>query len=327
MLNTALNLNSELFVSTNFKSTRDAFGAAMVALGEKNPNVVALCADLTDSVKLGDFAQKFPSRFFQVGIAEQNMAGLAAGLALGGKKVFMASHAGFIPGQNWNQIRMSICMNKANVVIIGSHGGFSNGPDGAPDGGNLEDLALTRVLPNMIVVNPIDYEQTIKVVLAAADHVGPMYIRLCKQPTPEITTVGTEFEVGAAQVVVEGKDGSIFATGPIIFEALLAARELKVKHKIDLEVVSVPTIKPLDAKTILESVKKTGLAITLEEHQKIGGLGSAVAELLGEQLPTKLIRMGMDDRFGESGSYRELVDKFGLNASAVVSEVLKALRT
>jgi transketolase len=321
MLNPKLHLNQELFhEDVKIKSGRDGFGEGLLETGAKNPNVVALCADLTSSTRTDLFAKKFPKRFIQTGIAEQNMIGVATGMALTGKIPFAISHAIFNPSRCWDQIRVSVCLSNVNVKIVGTHSGFSNGPDGAV-AESLEDLALMRVLPNMIVVQPSDAVETYKAVIAAAEYKGPLYLRVSKEETPLLTTEETPFEIGKAYVLVEGKDLTLISSGPITYETLLAARDLKVRYKIDVEVISCPTIKPLDEETILESVKKTGKVVTVEEHQIIGGLGSAVAELVSEKFPVKIKRIGMKNTFGESGTYQELKDKYGLSHHNIVEEV------
>jgi len=302
------------------KSNREGFGDGLLECGTINNNVVVLCADLTSSTKTDRFAQKFPEKFIQVGIAEQNMMGIAAGLALSGKIPFVVSHAIFSPSRNWDQIRLSVCLSNANVKIVGSHLGFSNGPDGAVME-SLEDIALMRVLPGMVVLQLTDALEVKKAVLKAAQYMGPVYIRVSKESTPLITSPNSPFEIGKAYVLKEGKGVTIISSGPITYEALLAAKELKTKHDIEAELIACPTIKPLDTQTILKSAKKTKKVVTIEEHQIIGGLGSAVAELLCEELPTPLKRLGMRDCFGMSGTYQELKDKFGLSSHNIVKEI------
>lgn len=326
MLNPKLHLNEDVFLSdVETKSNRNGFGEGLLLSGEKNANIVALCADFTESTKVDLFANKFPDRFVQMGIAEQNMISVAAGMALSGKIPFAVSHAIFNPSRNWDQIRASVCLSKANVKIVGSHLGFSNGKDGAV-AESLEDVALMRVLPEMVVLQPTDAIETKKAVLAAAEYKGPVYLRISKADTPLITTEETSFEIGKAYKFVEGKDLTLVVSGPIAFEALKAAKELKTKHNIEVEIISCPTIKPLDETTLLESIKKTGKVVTVEEHQIIGGLGSAVAELISEKYPVKLLRIGMKDCFGESGSYEELKDKYGLSSHNIVKDVIKFIK-
>jgi transketolase len=327
MLNSNLHLNPYIFLhDVEKKATRYGYGEAVVFAAEENRHIVVLCADLTESTKSDLFEKRFPDRFIEMGIAEQNMAGVAAGLALAGKVPFMASYAIFSPGRNWEQIRLSICFSNANVKIIASHAGLS----ACFDGGMtqcLEDIALTRVLPNMLVINPIDYAQTKKATHAIAQYKGPCYLRLCREATPLITTENTPFEIGKAQVMAEGDDITIAGTGPIMYDILLAAKELKAVHKVNVEVLSVPTIKPLDTHTILQSVKKTKCIITVEDHSTTAGFGSAVAEMLSDQHPTPQKRIGVNDKFGESGKYSELKDKFGISSHHIIKEALNLLKT
>lgn len=326
MLNSKLKLNENcLGRSPVLASQRDGFGQSLLELGGQNSNIVVLAADLKNSVKVGKFATEFKDRFIQVGIAEQNMAGIAAGLAFSGKIPFMVSHGAFSPYRNWDQIRLSICYPKANVKIAASHTGFSNGPDGA-SAQPLEDIAIMRALPNMVVINPIDAIQIKRAIEESLKIKGPCYIRFSKAETQIITTDKTPFGVGVADILIEGRDVTLVSCGPIIYEALIAAKNLKAKYKIEVEIVSSPTIKPLDEKTILKSAKKTGRVITLEEHQINGGLGSAVAELLSEELPTPLLRIGVEDKFGESGSYKHLKDKYGLSSHVIEEKVVSFLK-
>lgn len=325
MLNTELKLNeNSLSKDVETKSTRDGFGDALLEEG-KNPQIIALCADLTESVRLDKFAKTYPDRFIQTGIAEQNMAGIGAGLALSDKIPFICSHAIFQPSRNWDQIRLSICFSNVNVKIVGSHSGFSNGRDGGA-ALSLEDIALMRVLPNIIILNPADYFQAKKAVRAAIQHEGPVYLRLTKEETPVITTHGTPFEINKALTFVEGEDVSIFTTGPILNEALHAASELKTKHKVSAEVVSFHSIKPLDKETLLKSASKTKHVVTVEEHQINGGFGGAVAEILIQNLPIPAGIVAVNDTFGESGSYKELKDKYGLSSHHIVDKVLEVLK-
>lgn len=325
MLNQRLKLNQDFFINENKKSPRDGFGDALLEIAEKDNSIVALAADLSESVKLKKFIDKFPDRFIQAGIAEQNMCSIASGLAMEGKKPFVVTHAVFLTSRAWDQIKLSICMTNANVKICGSHEGFSNGPDGA-SAEPLEDIAIMRVIPNLVVINPIDYEQTRKAVLEISKHMGPVYLRFSKAELPNITTKETPFKIGKADTLVEGDKVTIISCGAITYEALMAVNNLKAKYKIDAELISSPTIKPIDEFRILESVKKTGIAVTVEEHQKIGGLGGAVAELLSEKLPSPLLRIGVEDTFGESGSYQELKDKYGLSSHHIEEKVLNFLK-
>jgi transketolase len=289
---------------------RAGFGRGLVEAGRRDENVVGVCADLTDSTKMGDFAKTFPDRFIEAGIAEQNIVTVGSGLAAMGKVPFVSSYAAFSPGRNWEQIRTTICLNEQPVKIIGSHAGLSVGPDGATHQ-MLEDIALMRVLPHMTVFAPCDSVEAEKITLAMATDDRPGYMRLAREQSPIITTDKTPFEIGKAYVFREGTDVTIIATGTMTYHALVAADMLH-KDGISAEVIHVPTIKPLDDKTILASVKKTGAVVTAEEAQRKGGLGGAVAELLSEEHPTRMRRIGMKDHFGESGEPAELFKHFGL---------------
>ncbi|HEY5667715.1 MAG TPA: transketolase family protein [Candidatus Saccharimonadales bacterium] len=294
---------------------RSGFGRGLLMAGQQNDQVVAVCADLTDSTKMGDFAKEFPERFVEIGIGEQNLVTLGAGLAATGKIPFVSSYAAFSPGRNWEQIRTTICLNDRPVKVIGSHAGVSVGPDGATHQ-MLEDLALMRALPNMVVIAPCDAVEAEKATLAMAADGRPNYMRLAREKTPIITTQDTPFEIGKAYVLVEGSDVTIIATGTMTAQALRAAQIL-AKDGISAEVLHVPTIKPLDDAVIIASAKKTRCVVTAEEAQIRGGLGGAVAELLGERLPTLMKRIGMQDRFGESGDPNELLEHFGLTATHI----------
>ena len=294
---------------------RKGFGRGLLEAGKRNEKVVAACADLTESTQMHLFAKEFPSRYIEVGVAEQNLVTIGAGLAATGKVPFVSSYAAFSPGRNWEQIRTTICLNDRPVKIIGSHAGISVGPDGATHQ-MLEDIALMRVLPNMVVVAPCDSLEAEKATLALAEDKRPGYMRLAREATPIITTEHTPFELGKAYVYAPGQDITIIATGTMTYQALVAA-EILFKDGIDAEVVHVPTIKPLDAATILKSVGRTKKVITVEEAQISGGLGGAVAELLGEEMPVPIHRMGMKDRFGESGKPEELLEHFGLTGKHI----------
>ncbi|MFA6982184.1 MAG: transketolase family protein [Patescibacteria group bacterium] len=304
-------------------SNREGFGVGVVEAGKNDPNVVVLTADLSESTCVEDFQKAFPDRFIQVGVAEQNLAGIAAGMALAGKVPFMTSYGVFSPGRNWDQIRISICYSKANVKIIGSHGGLATGRDGATHQA-LEDIALTRVLPNMTVIVPCDYDEARKATLAAARVHGPVYIRLCREKTPTLTSPTDDFEIGKAQILKQGEKVTLVGCGPILANALEAAIELE-EQGISCEVINCSTIKPLDEKTLLASARKTGKVITIEDHQIIGGLGSAVAELLSETFPVKMKRLGMRDKFGESGTYEELLHKYEMDPSAIKKAIIEIL--
>jgi len=297
---------------------RKGFGRGLKTAGELDKNVVALCADLTDSTQISLFKEAFPGRFIEVGVAEQNLVTVGAGMAAMGKIPFTSSYAAFSPGRNWEQIRTTICLNDQPVKIVGSHAGLYTGLDGATHQ-VLEDIALMRVLPNMVVVVPGDSFEAEKATLAIAKNGKPSYIRLARDPSPIFTTEKTPFEIGKAYVLKEGKDITLFGTGTMTYQCLVAARML-ASDGIDAEVVHVPTIKPLDEATILESVKKTGVALSIEEAQIAGGFSGALAELFAEKYPIALRRMGMKDRFGESGAPSELLEHFGLTAKHVALE-------
>lgn len=324
MLNPDAKLNLKLLQpDVEQEPLRFGFGRGLAQAGREDKNVVALCADLTDSTKVSDFKKEFPDRFIEAGIAEQNMASLAAGLAAVGKVPFITSYAMFSPGRNWEQIRTTICYNDVNVKIAGSHAGVSVGPDGATHQAT-EDIAITRVIPNMTVIVPCDSIEAEKATVSAARHKGPVYFRLAREKTPIITTKETPFEIGKAEVFRNGKDISIIACGPLVYEALKAAEEL-AKSGIEAEVINNHTIKPMDAKTILESVKKTGAVVTVEEHQMAGGMGSAVCEILAQEYPAPVEIVGVKDRFGESGEPNELLKEFGLVAEDIIKAVKKVI--
>lgn len=295
------------------ESIRDGFGRGLLEAGKRNDQVVAICADLTDSTKISLFAEAFPERFIEAGIAEQNITTVGSGMAAMGKIPFVSSYAAFCPGRTWEQIRTTICLNDRPVKIIGSHAGLYTSPDGATHQA-LEDITLMRVLPNMVVLVPCDSVEAEKMApLMAADH-RPNYVRLARGASPVITTAQTPFSIGPAYIFREGGDVTIIATGTMTYQALVAA-EILAKDGLSAEVIHVPTVKPLDEKTILESVKKTGAAVTAEEGQIAGGLGGAVAELLGEHLPAPMRRIGMKDQFGESAlTPEELLKHFGLDS-------------
>lgn len=291
---------------------RKGFGKGLLEAGKRDVNVVAACADLTESTQMHLFREAFPERFVEIGVAEQNLVTVGAGMAAMGKIPFVSSYAAFSPGRNWEQIRTTICLNDQPVRIVGSHAGISVGPDGATHQ-MLEDIALMRVLPNMVVIVPGDSVEAEKATLALAVDRRPAYLRLAREATPIITTPDTPFEIGKAYVLAQGSDLTFITTGTMTYQALVAA-EMLFKDGIDVEVIHCPTIKPLDAVTILKSVHKTNAVITAEEAQINGGLGGAVAELLSEEYPTLMKRIGMRDRFGESGKPDELLHHFGLTA-------------
>ncbi len=320
-----LNLHSAIndLASLPKVAMRDGFGQGLLAVGQQNSQVLALSADLTESTRVHLFAEAFPGRFFQVGIAEQNMMGIAAGLALSGKIPFVCSFAVFNPGRNWEQLRVSVCYSKANVKVVGGHAGFSNGKDGGTHQ-SLEDLAITRVLPNMTVVCPCDAEQAKKTVAAVVAFKGPVYLRISRQELPVLTTPETPFELGKAQVFREGKDATIVACGAMVATSLEAAVQL-AKEGIQVEVINVHTVKPLDTETILASGRKTGCLVTAEEHQLAGGLGSAVLEAISGEMRIPVARVGVADQFGETGNSLELFQKHGLTSDNIVKNVKKVI--
>ncbi len=302
---------------------RAGFGRGLVTAGELDARVVAACADLTVSTKMDAFAKKFPDRYIEIGVAEQNLVTVGTGLAAMDKIPFVSSYAAFEPGRCWEQIRTTICLNDRPVKLIGSHAGVSVGPDGATHQ-MLEDLALMRSLPNMVVIAPCDSVEAEKATLAMAKDKRPNYMRLAREATPIITTADTPFEIGKAYVFAEGEDVTIIATGTMTYQAMVAAEKL-FKDGIDAEVVHVPTVKPLDTETILRSVRKTKCVVTAEEAQVNGGLGGAIAELLGEEFPVPMKRIGMQDRFGESGEPNELLEYFGLDAKHIRAAARKVV--
>jgi transketolase len=298
---------------------RAGFGRGLKKAGENNEAVVALCADLTDSTQISLFAKAFPERFIEMGIAEQNLVTVASGLARAGKIPFTSSYAVFSPGRNWEQIRTTITLNDQPVKIVGSHAGVSVGPDGATHQ-MLEDIALMRVLPNMIVVAPGDSIEAEKATLAIAENGKPSYLRLAREKTPIFSTEHAPFEIGKAYKLRDGHDVTLLGTGTMTYQLLKAAKLLE-DQGVQAEVVHVPTIKPLDNDTILESVRKTGRVVAAEESQIAGGFGGAIAELLGEYLPSPLLRLGMKDRFGESGAPDELIKYFGLDSDSLAHDI------
>lgn len=304
-------LNGDLAKEPN----RKGFGRGLLEAGNRNVNVVAACADLTESTQMHLFREQFPERFVEIGVAEQNLVTVGSGLAAMGKIPFVSSYAAFNPGRNWEQIRTTICLNDQPVKIIGSHAGLYTGADGATHQ-MLEDIALMRVLPNMVVIAPCDAIEAEKATIAMAADPRPTYMRLAREAIPTITTDKTPFEIGKAYVFSPGTDVTIIATGTMTYQALEAADKL-YKDGIEAEVIHVPTIKPLDKATILKSVRKTGCVVTAEEGQIAGGLGGAIAELLAEELPTPMLRIGMKDSFGESGKPGELLKHFGLDAQHI----------
>ena len=306
------------------QDTRSGYGAGMTELGRTNPNVVALCADLVGSLKIETFIEENPARFFQVGIAEANMMGIAAGLTIGGKIPFASTFANFATGRVYDQIRQSIAYSDKNVKICASHSGLTLGEDGATHQ-ILEDIGLMKMLPGMTVINPCDYNQTKAATIAIAEHHGPVYLRFGRPKVANFTPVDQKFEIGKALMLNEGTDVTIIATGHLVWEALLAAESLE-NQGISAEVINIHTIKPLDDKAILDSVKKTGCVVTAEEHNYLGGLGESVARVLATHHPTPQEFVATQDTFGESGTPEQLMEKYGLNNKAIESAVLKVLK-
>ena len=305
------------------KDTRSGFGAGMEFLSLSNPNVVALCADLIGSLKLEPFIKNCPERFFQTGIAEANMIGIAAGLSIGGYIPFATTFANFGTGRVYDQIRQSVAYSGKNVKIACSHAGLTLGEDGATHQ-ILEDIGLMKMLPGMVVINPCDYNQTKAATIAVASYNGPVYLRFGRPVVPVFTPENQEFIIGKALKLIEGSDVSIFATGHLVWESILAADILKEKG-IHAEVINIHTIKPLDTEAILDSVKKTGCLVSAEEHQVNGGLGDSIAQYLASYFPLPQEFVGVNDSFGESGKPADLMDKYGLNAKSIVEKALKAI--
>jgi len=304
--------------------TRNGYGEGLVEIGEKDERIVVLTADLADSTRVAAFQKKFPKRFFDVGVAEQNLMGIAAGLALEGKIPFVSSYATFSPGRSWDQLRVSVAYSQTNVKVAGAHTGVSVGPDGATHQA-LEDIAITRVLPGLTVLVPADYQQTKKATIAAAQFNGPVYFRMTREKTPVFTTPETPFEIGKAQVLRDGKDVAVIGCGPVLYNALLAAQELE-KEGVSVMVVNNHTIKPIDAATIVTAAQKCGCVVTLEEHQVMAGAGSAVCEVLAKNYPVPVEMVGMQDTFGESGEPDELIEKYGMGKSAVINAIKKVIK-
>lgn len=325
MINPKAYLNPKIFDSDIEQvPIRNGYGEGLVLAGEENERVVALCADLIESTRTQAFTEKFPQRFVEVGVAEQNLATVAAGMALEGKIPFIASYATFSPGRNWEQIRTTICYNDVPVKIVASHAGITVGPDGATHQG-LEDMAIMRVLPNMTVISPVDAIEARKATLAIARLPQPCYLRLSRNKAPVVTTEETPFEIGKAQVMYEGSDVAIIATGQLVYRALLTAKEME-SHKISVRVINCHTIKPLDKELVIKAAKECGAIITVEDHQVTGGLGGAVAEVLSQNFPVPLKIIGVEDKFGESGEPDELLAKFGLTEKAITSAVKDILQ-
>ena len=326
MLNTDLKLNKKIFdKKPEMKAIRAGFGEGLVAAGELNPQVVGLCADLTESTHMNLFRDKFPSRFVQIGVAEQNLASVASGMSAMGKIPFISSYAMFSPGRNWEQIRTTICYNNRPVKIAGSHAGVSVGPDGGTHQA-VEDIAITRVLPRMVVISPCDAEEARKATIAAIDTDTPVYIRLAREKTPLMTSKQTPFAIGKAETFWTSTkpEVGIIATGALVYKALEAARELK--DEIEVEVMNLATIKPLDEEAIISLAKRAGRIVTVEEHQVAGGMGSAVAECLSANYPVPIEFIGVRDKFGQSGTPEELIEHYGMGTKDIISAVKKILK-
>ncbi len=310
--------------NTGDKDTRSGFGDGLMIAAQKNENIVALCADLTGSLKMDKFAQTYPHRFFQTGIAEANLMGVAAGLTIGGKIPFAGTFAEFASGRVYDQVRQSIAYSHKNVKIAASHAGITLGEDGATHQ-TMEDIALMKALPHMVVINPADYNQTKLATLAAATYHGPVYLRFGRPKVPNFTPEDFNFEIGKAWKIKEGKDVSIFATGHLLWKAIEAEAILR-EQGINVELINIHTIKPLDQLAVLESVRKTKAVVTAEEHLKNGGLGDSIAQVLAEKFPTPMEYVAMDDKFGESGTDQELLEKYGLNTRHIVEAVHRVLK-
>ncbi|EAP87264.1 transketolase family protein [Croceibacter atlanticus] len=311
------------YTNTGNKDTRSGFGAGLTELGKTNENVVALCADLTGSLKMDEFKENHPDRFFQIGIAEANMIGIAAGMTIGGKIPFTGTFANFSTGRVYDQIRQSVAYSDKNVKICASHAGVTLGEDGATHQ-ILEDIGLMKMLPGMTVINTCDYNQTKAATLAIAKHEGPVYLRFGRPKVSNFTPENGTFEIGKAVLLNEGTDVTIVATGHLVWEALLACEALE-KDGISAEVINIHTIKPLDEEAIINSVKKTGCIVTAEEHNYLGGLGESVARTLSLNLPTPQEFVATEDTFGESGTPAQLMDKYGLNADAIIAKAKQVI--
>ncbi|KKP89014.1 MAG: Transketolase central region [Berkelbacteria bacterium GW2011_GWA2_35_9] len=307
---------------------RQGFGEGLKEAAEKNKKIVGLCCDLTGSTKMDIFKSAFPDRFVEIGVAEQNMIGVASGLAMEGKIPFCASYAVFTPGRSWDQIRVSVAYQNLNVKIIGAHAGLSVGPDGATHQA-LEDIASLRAIPNLTIIAPCDYYETKKATLEMAEYPGPIYLRIPREETPIITAENDIFEIGKANIIYQSKIENqivIIGAGPILYEALEAGKALEKSHKIGVTIVNSHTIKPLDEKTVLEQIEGKKLVVVCEEHQKTGGLFSAVSELLSQRKPTKVLPIGVDNLFGESGKPEELMVKYGLSKTFIYKKITKAIQ-
>ncbi len=327
MLNPDLKLNSKLFdEKVEVKATRAGYGDGLLALGEKNPNIVALSADLTESTYAHLFAEKYPERFFQVGVAEQNMAAIAAGLGVSGKIPFISSYSTFSPGKNWETIRTTIIYNNSNVKIAGHHAGIMTGPDGATHQAT-EDIASIRSWPNIKILVPCDSIEGKKATIAAGEIIGPVYLRFSRDKTPIITTQDSPFEIGKIQTfwITENPIATIFAMGYMLYYALLAAKELETEG-IKVLVANASTIKPLDEETVFSLAKRTEAFVTVEDHQIAGGLGGAIAEFLAKTVPAPMEFIGLQDTFAESGKPQELIEKYGMGTQAIKTAVKKIIQ-
>jgi len=311
------------YENTGNKDTRSGFGAGLTELGKTNENVVALCADLIGSLKMDDFKKNHPDRFFQIGIAEANMIGIAAGMTIGGKIPFTGTFANFSTGRVYDQIRQSVAYSEKNVKICASHAGLTLGEDGATHQ-ILEDIGLMKMLPGMVVINPCDYNQTKAATIAIADYEGPVYLRFGRPSVPNFTPADQKFEIGKALMLNEGADVTIIATGHLVWEALIACEELE-KEGILAEVINIHTIKPLDHEAILKSVEKTGCVVTAEEHNFLGGLGESVSRVLVQNNPVPQEFVATNDTFGESGTPNQLMEKYELNSEAIIKKAKKAV--
>jgi transketolase len=315
---------SKKFTFTEKKDTRSGFGAGLSELGKSNPNVVALCADLTGSLKMDAFEKEFPERFFQVGIAEANMMGIAAGLTIGGKIPFTGTFANFSTGRVYDQIRQSIAYSGKNVKICASHAGLTLGEDGATHQ-ILEDIGMMKMLPGMVVINPCDYNQTKAATLAICEHQGPVYLRFGRPAVPIFTPSDQKFEIGKAVLMNEGTDVTIFATGHLVWKALMACEQLE-EMGINAEVINIHTIKPLDNDAVIKSTMKTKCVVTAEEHQRNGGLGDSIAQLLSKEYPSPIEMVAVNDSFGESGTPDQLMVKYGLDTPDIINAVQRVLK-
>lgn len=320
-----MKLRDDLWDGKETAPTRQGFGEGLVEAGEKDPKIVALSADLTESTKMDLFEKKFPERFVQVGVAEQNLVTVASGMAAYGKIPFVTSYAAFSPGRNWEQIRTTIALNDVPVKVVGSHAGLLTGPDGATHQ-MLEDIALMRVMPNMMVFSPCDADEARKVTLAAATSGKPAYIRVEREKMPRMTTKATPFAIGKANVMwqTEKPVVAIFATGSLLYNALKAARDLE-KEGIQVTVTNIHTIKPIDNDAIVREAQRAGAVVTVEEHQIYGGLGSAIAEVLGKAAPTPMEFVAVQDKYGQSGTATQLIEHYGLGVSHIIAATKKVI--